>query len=187
MTEIVIPPAVEISADVSSLIDRMTVALSKRAETARDAGNEPLAKKWERENASLTKPTIATALHGIGFDAAKLEKLAIYAAQKVRRIAGASAGEGRIDPFTIEIIRNARTHDGALSGRAVRGALSTKVALPEGMTLSSRRISSEGTASSQAGSSRQALAAMGLATVKREGRDSVVSIEFDHPMLAAVV
>ena len=172
--------------DVTPLLDGMTEILRSRASAAQESGNATLAKKWEREIAALTQPKIVDALNGIGFDHTKLEKLAIYAAQKLRRIVAQHVGTGRVDPFTLEIVKNARASEGVISGRAARGSLSTKVTLTEGMVLAGRRVASEGTASSQAGSTRQALAALNAATISRDGRESVTLIDLEHPMLATV-
>jgi hypothetical protein len=122
----------------------------------------------------------------VGFEPDALSRLAIYATQKLRRIAAFAAGVGRVDPFTETLVKNARGTEGVLTGRAARASLSTKVDMRDGIQLAHRRISTDGTASSQAGSSRQALAALGIATLGRDGRESVLNIDLEHPLLAKV-
>ena len=77
---------------VNPVIDRVSSAIHGRIDAAKAAGNNKLAQRWMRELGSLTGGRSPEVMSEIAFDPAAFERLAIYAAQKVRRMIGAFVG-----------------------------------------------------------------------------------------------
>ena len=95
---------------ICPVIERVSRAIQGRIDAAKAAGNNKLAQRWMRELGSLTDGRSPEVLSEIAFDPAVFERLAIYAAQKVRRVIGAFVGTGHVDPL----------HDGAREERQAR-------------------------------------------------------------------
>ena len=178
-----------VSPAAASLATAIGEAINRRIAACEAAGNEVQKKKWLVELKALTLPAYAEALASMGFESSKLDGLAVYATMKLRRLVSAFLGTGSADPYTVEILRNAKAlagEGGALSNKAMVASLSLKVKL-EGITLPSRRRGSESTASTQASSTRQVLAALGAGRMVGEGKDRRFEIDFGHPVVARIV
>ena len=76
---------------VNPVIDRVSSAIQGRIDAAKAAGNDKLAQRWMRELGSLTDGPTTDVMTAIAFDPAAFERLAIYAAQKVRRMIGSTS------------------------------------------------------------------------------------------------
>lgn len=172
--------------DAQRMSDAVKGRLEARIATCQAAGNEVQAKKWQAELKALTLPAYANGLVELGFDPAKLDGLAIYATQKMRRLVAGLVGAGKADPYTSTVIENARRggESGVIANKLILASLSGAVkidkSLVEGVT---RRAGTEATASTQASSTRAALAALGLGRASEKG---VFQIDLNHPAIQAI-
>lgn len=181
-------PGVALSAEALALADQIAARIKAREETALSKGNDGLAKKWGVELRFLTSPRPVEALTEARFDPAALDGLAIYAAQKVRRLVQAYLGTGRVDPYTEAVLKNAvsvRDEHGRISNRLIMASLTTKVKVVEALPM--RRKAAVETATTQACSSRQALIALGAGRMEGRGKGSNFVVDFAHPFVARVV
>lgn len=173
---------------VGALTAEIAKRITAHQERARAKGNPGLVEKWATELRYLTKPSPVEALLNVGFNPAALDSLAIYAAQKVRRLVQAYLGAGRVDPYTEIVIKNANAmqdEHGRISNRLVLASLSTKVKVAE--ALPNRRASAMETAATQASSSRKALIAVGAGRMEGRGRGSNFAVDFSHPFITRVL
>jgi hypothetical protein len=156
--------------------------IERRIAREETKGNAAGAKKWRVELRHLTQEGNVRALAQMGFDPARLENLAIYATTKVRRMTAHLTGDGRVDPYTEVLLKNALAvaKDGEVPNGLMLASLTTHRKSAE--TLPQRRAGKEGTASTQACSTRAALVALGVGQVI--GRS--FRIEFNHPVVTAI-
>lgn len=170
-----------------ALAEQIAARIVARQDAARSKGNSDLVQKWEAELKHLTAPKPIEALAAVKFDPEVLDQLAIYAAQKVRRLVQAYLGTGRVDPYTEVVLKNARrlSEDGGISNRLVMASLSTKIKVAE--KLPTRRAAAIETAATQASSSRKALIALGAGRMTGEGRAKSFVVDFSHPFIRRVV
>lgn len=172
------------SQTIEGMVESLSNHIGTRIATCEGAGNLVQKKKWEAELKALTLPQYAQALLEIGFDPARLDELAIYSTQKVRRLVACVVGAGRADPYTATVIGNARLGNGGIANRAMLASLSEAVKIDKAaMEGAVRRKASEATASTQASSTRQALLALGAGRLAEKG---VFQIDLDHPVVKAV-
>lgn len=155
------------------------------------AGNENLKKNWTRERAKFIATGYAGFFTENEIDPKAVEGLAIYAAQKVRRLIGFAKGLGdKIDPYTANTLRNAF----ALKDKGVKfttelqmAGLCRSVEAAERTKLVETRHSDRSTANTQSCSTRAALEALGAMKVTKEDGKRVLDIDFEHPVVKAVV
>lgn len=174
--------------EVAAFAQQIAEHIGGRQSAALAVGNKTLADKWTTERNFLAAPKPAEALAAVGFQPVALDTLAIYAAQKVRRLVQAYLGTGRIDPYTEAVIKNAnlmRDDQGRFGNRLVVASLTTKLKVTE--TLPNRRVAAMTTAVTQASSSRQALMALGAGRMEGKGRESSFIVDFAHPFVARVL
>jgi hypothetical protein len=179
---------VAMSEQARALADQITARIKAHADAAMAKGNDGLAKKWSTELRFLTAPRPVEALVEVKFDPTVLDGLAIYAAQKVRRMVQAYLGTGRVDPYTEAVLKNAsalRDEQGRISNRLVMASLTTKMKVTE--TLLLRRKAAVHTASTQACSSRKALIALGAGRMETTAKGADFMVDFNHPFVTRVV
>ena len=150
--------------------------------------------KWGIERAKL-----ATALVGDHFAAQKisvapLSTMALYAVQKVRKLAHFATGQkATIDPASMEILRAAKklAKDGVtFTPELQRASLSKGVETTDaGVTKLPRRGNyTIGTAASQSQTTRQALEMMGLASVETyAGKKNCLVVDFEHETIVKLI
>jgi hypothetical protein len=175
--------------DVEQMAARLREMIARRMDECEAKGNLTQRDKWAVELKHLTLPAYCQALTAVGFDPARLGTLAIYATTKLRRLVAHYLGVGRADPYTFEIIRNARViaeQGNPMANRLMTATLSAKLRV-EGITLPTRREGSEGTASTQASSTRMALAALGAGKAEGKGPGARFEIDFAHPIMRTVI
>lgn len=170
--------------DKTQILADLTAILTQHVEEARARGNQGLALKWSRELKALTTEPLAGALVESGLEPVAFEGLAIYAAQKVRRLLNAYWGQGRADPYTLALLRNART-SGAIDSPMALATLNAKRAT--GLELAVRRHAADKTAQTQASSTRAALVALGAAMIRREKGLPVLEVDFNHRVIREVM
>jgi hypothetical protein len=162
--------------------DAVTAAISRRIAAADAKGNKAGHVKWAAELRLLTTDDHVKTLAGIGFDPAKLDHLAVYATMKIRRIVAQMAGTGKVDPYTEVLVRNALA---VVPGQAMPNGMMTaslNAKRVSAVMLPVRRSGTEGTASTQASSSRAALQALGAGVAS--GR--AFTINQSHPAITAI-
>ena len=165
---------------VNPVIDRVSSAIQGRIDAAKAAGNDKLAQRWMRELGSLTDGPTTDVMTAIAFDPAAFERLAIYAAQKVRRMLGAFVGTGHVDPYRMALVKNAKHAGGSLSSSAMRATLDKSQ--PCTTALKIRRAGADTTAATQVSSTVEALEALGMAAVTKLGKERVITVNFEHPL-----
>jgi len=167
-------------------------SIDARIQKCRDAGNESQAKKWERERAYLVLPSAVEFLSANGADLDAIGKLAIYAAEKVRKIARwASSGKGAMDNYSRHLLKTARVcakKNMEFTYGLQRAALSESMEVENAHKLGGRLKSSPDTANSQASSSHIALAFVGMArNVKRSQDENAANnytvFDLEHPLV----
>jgi hypothetical protein len=173
----------------SPAVIALKIAIDTRIQHRRDEalanGKKSLAAKWAVEQRYLTALKPVEALVEAKFDPTSLDQLAIYAAQKVRRLVQAYLGVGTVDPYTQVILTNAKAlqnEEGKITNRTVTASLSTKIRSTEKLPV--RRVSAVETATTQASSTRMALVALGAGVVASRGKDATFQVDFTHPFVA---
>lgn len=170
--------------DLIEAMRRIENSLVERRAKALDAGNTSLASKWEKELVAFKLPSHVQAIEALGVEPQVFDGLAIYAVQKVRKIVQAFLGIGRIDPYTATIMRNAMTRSGyVLTARNILGSLDRDHTIAENDSLVYRRVAKSGTAQTQASSSKAALVALKIGTLRKEGRGYDLVIDPQHPFI----
>jgi len=157
-------------------------AIERRIATQEAKGNASLAKKWAIELRHLTHDSSLKAMAIVGFDPARLDNLAIYAATKARKALAHLVGVGKVDPYTEVLVRNALAV--APDGHVANGTMTASLSISRKTTLALpvRRAGAEGTASTQACSTRAALVALGAGVAI--GR--AFQLDINHPVIAAI-
>ncbi len=171
--------------ETDEMIARIRAAIQRRVAVCDAEGKAAQKAKWLAEERALTLPSHAEALARINFAPEALEGMAIYVTQKVRRMVSAFLGVGGPDPYTTTVLCNAAELGATIRNQAMRASLTDK--LPTDEKLSLRRKASDGTAQTQASSTRQALIALGAAHVEGGGRHAALKIDFGHPFVAKLV
>ena len=145
-------------------------------------------KKWEVEEKALTSDTVAQYLADTGVDIGFVAKVGIYAVQKARKLAQfAVGGRSALDPATRMILKaahNLAAQGEVFSPKMQLAALSTQVEA-EGLPvtkLGGRGSYTDRTASAQSQTTRQALVAMGMATLN-DGGTKCLKVDFGHPVV----
>jgi hypothetical protein len=158
---------------------KLREVIAQRIQACKAEGNDTQARKWEAEIRLLSQPAYARALIELRVDVKALGDLAIYAAQKARKMLAHYVGVGKMDPYTAAILRNARGRE--LHVHDMLATLTPSVSA--GSPLAHRRAGSQGTASTQASSTRAALALLGAAQVRGKGRAILMRVREDHPIV----
>lgn len=191
--EIELPRVVLTESDLNEILteeqesygDKLHACVIVNRSRAARSGNDELVKKWAVECGHFASNAIIRALHEVQFNAETLDGMAIYAAQKVRRLTQAYLGSGRIDPYTAAVLKNAdalHRSERAMNNATMMASLTTKLKTNEELAV--RRASAVKTASTQACSSRKALIALGAARIEGEGKDKSFVVDFSHPFIA---
>jgi len=164
--------------------------LDKRVAACRAEENESQARKWERERAFLTQTAYATYLMESKFDLSLFDTMAIYVAEKVRKIVGMMAGKSRVDNYTPVIIGNAKACEKKkmeFTSALQEASLSKAKEVENAHKLPKRLSCTVGTANSQASSSRLAMKIMGMAhEEKAEGGDRHLVMNWESPILQKI-
>jgi len=156
------------------------------------AGNEGLARKWGDERAYFAQAAYVTAFDAHKLNVAALRNLAIYAAQKYRKILTAMITENRqkVDGYTRCTLNNAKVLDAEeipFTYDLHNAALSKSNVAERSAKLSMRLSSTPGTASTQSSSTRQALSALGVLTLfKTMDGKNAFAIDWESPIVQAI-
>lgn len=163
-------------------------ALDARVADCRVKANAAQEKKWVAEmrifDAENQGERLAGALAQVGFDPGSLSGMAVYAAMKIRRLAAAMAGVGPADPYTETLVKNAvaATPGQVVPNSQMTASLNSRRPTPYALPV--RRMGADGTASTQACSSRAALVAIGAG--EKVGKTGF-KINQDHPAVKSIL
>jgi len=155
------------------------------------AGNENLKKNWTRERGKFTDPKVCAYYAEHELDPEGIKGLAIYAAQKVRKLLMKHLGMAeKIDPYTLNTLRNAV----ALAKQGVKftselqmAGLCHSVDAADKLKLAERVHKDRATASTQTSSTRAALEALGVLQVTKEDGKRVLNIDLEHPIVKSAL
>lgn len=159
--------------------------IDTRIAAANEDENAGLAKKWMKEQKVMTSTAFAKRFAEFKGKPAIFTNMAIYAAQKVRKLL-----VGSVDGYTRNIVLNAAklakakvpfTQDLQLA------ALSTHVECGGPVAKLNRMSSTRGTASTQASSTRKALVALGFAKVVTKDGAKVLELDFENEIIKGIV
>jgi hypothetical protein len=154
----------------NTFITQVKRVIEQRINEANTAGNPGLAEKWTKELSILSNDNCARVLAEQNVDPDIFGYLAVYAAQKVRRLVTGFLGIGGVDPYTKTMVLSAKRLGGSIANAAMTASIAGSI----------------GTASTQASSTRSALIALGAAKVIRGGKDRTFEIDLSHPIIERI-
>lgn len=165
---------------VDNLKNAVVAKLTARAEAALKDDNKSLHKKFMHEAKSFTT-AYAQAMHDNSITADFCDTIAIYAMQKVRKLLNViNRGDiNSADQFTLHVLANAKHNKwGDLNAHEQNMSLSASIDA-DGKTTNNiryRRHKAPSTATTQASSTRKALAAL---TIANENADDSLTFNVD--------
>lgn len=160
--------------------NEMMLEYVQRAIDRRIARGVEKADRWVKIGRTLSDPAYLKALTVAGFNPENLANMNIYVAEKIVKIIGAYLGVTRLDPYSLTIVKNALYVQKTLKNHLTNRQMVQSLTADETCGLPHLRHGSEGTAATQAASTRRALAAVNMINEVEAG----IEIITEHPFVA---